>query len=310
MRPTQKRIARAITQGWGLVALMVATATGAQGQETAATAPATFPLWPDGLPATTSPGSGPPPTLTLYRPPAARATGAAVVVCPGGGYQTLADHEGKPIAEWLNGLGITAVVLRYRLGPLNHHPAMLQDAAQAIRTTRAKANDWGVDPGRVAIIGFSAEGHLASTVGTHFDAGNPDAANPIDRQSSRPDRLLLIYPVISLREGITHAGSRRNLLGADPAPDLIDSLSNETQVRADTPPTFLVHTADDAVVNAEHSMLFALALQRAKVPVELHVFEHGRHGLGLARGGDLPYAEWTGLCERWLGGQGFLKAQP
>ena len=269
----------------------------------------TIPLWPAGPPGMKDDAPGPRPSLTLYQPAPSKATGAAIVVCPGGGYQGLADHEGRPIAEWLNGLGITAVVLRYRLGPANHHPAMLDDAARAIRQTRANAREWRVDPARVGIIGFSAGGHLAATVGTHFSPGDPTAPDPVDRLSSRPDRLLLVYPGVSMREGITHLGSRRNLLGTDPPPDLVASLSNETQVRADTPPTFLVHTADDDIVSAENSLLFALALQRARVPVELHQFEKGPHGFGLGESGR-PYAEWTALAAKWLDGQGFLKVGP
>ena len=316
----RRRLIRIGCRFAGLVALLLGQVASTPGQEqgqgkdqderTASPPPLTVPLWPAGPPGEPPVSSGSPPSLTLYRPSPARASGAAVVVCPGGGYGMLADHEGRPIAEWLNSLGITAVVLRYRLGPTHHHPAMLEDAARAIRTTRAQAREWGIDPGRVAIIGFSAGGHLASTAGTHFDPGNPTAADPVDRASSRPDRMMLIYPVISMTPEITHAGSRRNLLGADPTPDLVQSLSSELQVKADTPPTFLLHTSADTVVGAENSLLFALALRKAKVPVELHVFEKGRHGLGLGRDSDLPYAEWTGLCARWLAGQGFLKPTP
>ena len=304
-------LSRAGLAGWCWLPVALVTASSAVGQDQSGSVPSPqmMPLWADGAPSDLPADSGPAPTLTLYRPAPGKASGGAVVVCPGGGYQGLADHEGKPIAEWFNRMGITAVVLRYRLGPKNHHPAMLQDAARAIRTTRANAKAWGIDPGRVAIIGFSAGGHLASTAGTHFDAGNPAASDPIDRESSRPDRLLLIYPVISMREGITHSGSRRNLLGTDPDPDLVDSLSNETQVTNETPPTFLVHTAGDNVVPAENSLLFALALRQAKVPVEFHLFEKGHHGLGLGPDG-MPYSEWKQLAVRWLGAQGWLQARP
>ncbi len=270
--------------------------------------PLTIPLRP-GVP---TGASGPAPTLTLYRPSADRASGAAMVVCPGGGYGGLAEHEGKPIAEWFNSLGITAVVLKYRLGPQNHHPAMLDDASRAIRTTRANATAWGIDPRRVGIIGFSAGGHLAATAATHFDAGDPTASDPIDRLSSRPDRLILLYPVISMRAGITHNGSRQNLLGPDPSPELVDLLSNETQVKADTSPAFIVHTDADEVVLAENSLLFVMALRQAHVPVEFHLFEKGAHGLGLGQGRNagLPYSEWTQLCAKWLNAQGFLKSRP
>jgi acetyl esterase/lipase len=191
------------------------------------------------------------PTLTIWLPPPEAATGSAVVVCPGGGYQMLAsDHEGKQVAEWLNSLGIAAFVLKYRLGPRYHHPAMLQDAMRAIRTVRAKASQWKLDPHRIAILGFSAGGHLASTAGSHFQAGRPDADDPVERVSSRPDRMILVYPVISLEPPFGHRGSRKNLLGADPAPELVQSLSNERQVTSDTPPTFLAHTNADKGVPA------------------------------------------------------------
>lgn len=295
---------------WGvLVLLSSGSGNPARAQAARSPAPITYTLWSDGPPGVPLDAPGPRPTLTLHRPPPGTGNGSAVVVCPGGGYQSLASHEADPIAEWLNSLGITAVVLRYRLGPANHHPAMLEDAARAIRTTRANAQIWQIDPGRVAILGFSAGGHLASTAGTHFDAGNPTAADPVDRVSSRPDRMILIYPVISMQEPATHAGSRRNLLGEHPAPELVASLSNETQVRADTPPTFLAHTDEDTVVPAENPIQFALALRQAKVPVELHLFEKGRHGLGVGRN-NLPFDEWPHLCERWLAGQGFLQARP
>ena len=274
-----------------------------------APAPVTSPLWPDAPPGVPLAGPGTRPTLTLHQPPPARATGAVVVVCPGGGYQVLAAHEADPIAAWLNNLGITAVVLRYRLGPVWRHPAMLDDAARAIRTTRANAALWQVDPHRVAILGFSAGGHLAATAGTHFDAGTADAPDPIDRQSSRPDRLILVYPVVSMREPMTHAGSKRNLLGANPPAALVENLSNETQVKGDTPPTFLVQTNADTVVPAENSLLFIMALRRANVPVEFHLFEQGRHGLGLGSPGS-AFAEWPRLCARWLDAQGFTRAKP
>jgi acetyl esterase/lipase len=264
------------------------------------------PLWPEGAPG--AKGNDPKldvPTITLYRP-ASQATGASVVICPGGGYGGLAmSYEGVDVARWLNGFGVTGVVLQYRLAPRYHHPAMLDDAARAIRTVRARANEWGLDPKRVAILGFSAGGHLASTAGTHFDAGKPDAADPVERQSSRPDRLILIYPVIALATPFGHAGTKRNLLGDDPPAGLVASLSNETQVTKDTPPTFLVHTDGDTAVPAENSLLFAMALRKAHVPLELHVFEKGRHGLGLG-GGDAAFAAWPKLCEAWLRVQGFV----
>lgn len=264
-----------------------------------------FPLWPDGPPGVAKDAPGTRPTLTLYQPSAEKATGAVVVICPGGGYGGLAAHEGQPITEWLNGLGVSAVVLKYRLAPRYHHPAMLEDAARAIRTVRAHAKDWKIDPKRVGVLGFSAGGHLASTIATHFDAGRPDATDPVERLSSRPDRAILIYPVISLVTPYTHGGSKQNLLGQNPPNGLAESLSSELQVTPETPPTFLAHTDQDQAVPPENSLLFALALRKAKVPVELHVFEKGQHGLGLGRPG-FAFSEWPQLCARWLDGQGFL----
>ncbi len=272
-------------------------------------------LWPEGAPG--AKGTDPDkdvPSMQVYKAPADRATGSSVVVCPGGGYGGLAsDHEGKQVAEWLNSIGVSAFVLKYRLGPRYHHPAMLNDVSRAVRTVRARAGEWGLDPRRVAVMGFSAGGHLASTIGTHFDAGKPDASDPIERQSSRPDRLILVYPVVALATPYAHGGSARNLLGEHPTRAQLESLSNEMQVTRDTPPTFLAHTNADKGVLAENSMLFALALRKAGVPVELHLFERGQHGLGLGTGskqhriGPEPaFQAWPRLCETWLKGQGFL----
>jgi acetyl esterase/lipase len=272
-------------------------------------------LWPGGAPG--AKGSDPDldvPKLTAWLPKPETATGAAVVVCPGGGYGMLAvDHEGRQVAEWLNSLGVAAFVLKYRLGPRYHHPAMLQDAARAIRTVRARGQTWNVDPKKIAILGFSAGGHLASTAGTHFDAGKPSAEDPIERVSSRPDRMILVYPVIALATPFGHSGSRTNLLGDHPSEELVRSLSNETQVTPETPPTFLAHTNEDTGVPPENSMLFVMALRKAKVPVEFHLFEKGQHGLGLGGGarqfgiGPNPaFQEWPKLCATWLKGQGFL----
>jgi acetyl esterase/lipase len=277
-----------------------------------------IPLWPDGTPGVK--GTDPDkdvPTLTIWLPAPEKATGSAVVVCPGGGYGMLAvEHEGKQVAEWLNSLGIAAFVLKYRLGPRNHHPAMLKDAGRAIRTVRSGASKWGLDPHRIAIIGFSAGGHLASTAATHFDAGKPDAPDPIERVSSRPDRAILVYPVIALATPYGHSGSLKNLLGENPDKELVESLSNERQVTKDTPPTFLAHTNADTGVVPENSILFALALRKAGVPVELHLFERGQHGLGLGGGSaqfkikpDPAFQAWPKLCETWLKNQGFLDAK-
>jgi acetyl esterase/lipase len=243
------------------------------------------------------------PDLTPYLPSKDKATGAAIVICPGGAYGHLADSEGRPVAEWLNSLGITAFVLKYRLGPRYHHPVPLQDAARAVRTVRARAAEWGLDPARIGILGFSAGGHLASTLGTHFDAGQSDAADPIERVSSRPDLMVLVYPVITMRE-FTHAGSKRNLLGTQPSSELVGLLSNEEHVTKETPPTFLVHTMTDPGVRVENSMMFATALRSAGVPFEFHLYERGPHGFGLAAN-DPILSTWPGRCADWLRLHGF-----
>ncbi|WP_435016327.1 alpha/beta hydrolase [Tundrisphaera sp. TA3] len=284
--------------------LLVGAAMARAGEMPAVEGP--MPLWPDGPPGVAKDDKRTLPTLTLYRPDPDKATGAAIVICPGGGYGGLADHEGKPIAEWARGLGLTAVVLKYRLGPAFRHPAMLEDAARAIRTVRSHAEDWKIDPKRVAVLGFSAGGHLASTIATHFDAGRPDSPDPVERLSSRPDRAILVYPVIAMATPYGHAGSKKNLLGDNPPADLVASLSNELQVTRDTPPTFMAHTDQDTAVPPENALLFALALRKARVPLELHIFEQGRHGLGLGPK-EMPFSEWPGLCARWLDAQGFLK---
>jgi acetyl esterase/lipase len=219
-----------------------------------------------------------------------------------------ADHEGKQIAEWLNSLGVSAFVLQYRLGERYRHPAPLQDAQRAIRLVRSRAKEWSVDPRRIGILGFSAGGHLASTAATHFDDGRPDAADPVEREGSRPDFAVLCYAVISLEDPPAHSGSRR-YLGDPPDPALVELLSNEKQVTARTPPTFLWSTGDDASVPVQNSLLFFEALRKAGVAGELHVFPHGKHGLGLAPG-DPAVSQWPRLCAVWMEGLGLLKKQP
>jgi acetyl esterase/lipase len=267
-----------------------------------------LPLWPGGAPGALGTNAADIPTLTVYLPNATNATGAAMVICPGGAYAGLAAHEGRDYALWLNQPGVAAFVLKYRLGSNGYrHPAMLQDAARAVRLVRSRADDWGIDPRRVGIMGSSAGGHLASTLLTHFDAGNPKAEDPVDRQSSRPDLGILCYPVITMGE-YTHRGSRKNLLGANPSPELVKLLSNELQVTRDTPPCFIWQTFEDATVPVENSLLFAGALRRAGVPFDLHIYQHGGHGLGLAD--QPPFAHphpWAGDCLFWLKGRGFVK---
>jgi acetyl esterase/lipase len=247
------------------------------------------------------------PGVYIYRP--AKPNGAAVVICPGGGYGGLAmDHEGKQIGEWLNTHGITGVILKYRLGAKYGHPIPLTDAQRAIRYVRAKADDLKIDPHRVGILGFSAGGHLASTAGTHFDAGVKDAKDPVDQLSCRPDFMVLLYPVITFSDSYTHKGSRTNLLGKNPDPKLIELLSNEKQVTKDTPPTFLAHTNEDSGVRPENSVLFYLALKKNNVPAELHIYEKGQHGLGLGKK-DTPFATWPDRCIAWMNGRGLLESK-
>ncbi len=258
-------------------------------------------LWPHGAPLAVGETDEDIPAITPYlvegdnRP--------AIVVCPGGGYGMRADHEGDPIARWLNGLGISAFVLRYRVAPYQY-PCALMDAQRALRYVRSEADFFRIDPKRVGLLGFSAGGHLTANAGTSYDAGNAEAADHIDRESCRPDLLVLCYPVITLTDPFTHTGSRDNLLGKNAEQSRIEEMSNERNVTADTPPTFLWHTSDDGAVPVENSMLFAAALSKHKVPFDLHVYAHGRHGLGLAN--DQPHAVgWTDACASWLELQGF-----
>lgn len=265
----------------------------------------TISLWPEGqVPGALGLDAQDAPTLTPYLPEGG-GNGAAIIVCPGGGYGHLADHEGGPVAIWLNSLGVTAFVLRYRLGPRYQHPAPLTDAQRAVRTVRSRAFEWGIDPARIGILGFSAGGHLASTTATHFDGGDATVPDPVEQVSSRPDVAVLVYPVITLTERNAHLGSRRNLLGESPDASLIDLLSNETQVTPETPPTFLVHSVDDRAVVIENSLEFALALSANRVPFAMQVYEHGGHGYGL--GGDDPVlSAWPRECGAWLKARGFL----
>lgn len=259
-------------------------------------------LWPEGAPYAQGKDKEDCPAITPYLVEQGVSPGPAVIVLPGGGYGFRADHEGEPVARWLNTLGITAFVLDYRVSPYRH-PAPLEDAQRALRYVRSRAVEWKIDPARLGILGFSAGGHLASSAGTHYDAGHADSPDPVERESSRPDFMVLCYPVISLGE-YRHDGSRVNLLGSEPSEVDVALLSNELQVTPDTPPAFLWHTSDDQAVPVENALLFAGALSRNKVPFELHTFQSGPHGLGLAL--EHPEAQtWTKLCARWLKRNGF-----
>jgi acetyl esterase/lipase len=296
---------------WLLVAALVVTVPlgggtiSAQAKPNINAEPETVLLWPDGAPGALGSDDVDRPQLTIFR--ARQPSGAAIIVAPGGGYGNLAsNHEGRQVANLLNAAGVTAFVLKYRLGPKYRHPIELGDAQRAIRLVRARAKELGVAPDRIGMMGFSAGGHLAATAGTHFDAGWPDAADPIDRLSSRPDFLILAYPVVSFDPAIAHAGSVRNLLGDKPDPKLIEDLSNDLRITPDTPPTFLFHTNADTGVVPENSVRFYLGLRRAKVPAELHIFENGPHGVGLALG-DPALSAWPTLLTNWLRGRGLTK---
>ncbi len=240
------------------------------------------------------------PRLTPYLP--AGAARGVVIVCPGGGYRMLAPHEGEPIARWLNGLGIAAFVLEYRVAP-HRHPVPLGDVQRAIRLVRSRASEWGLVGQPLGVLGFSAGGHLTASAGVFGDEGDAGSADPVARMSSRADALVLCYAVISFNRA-RHQGSIENLLGPDATDAQIAALSLETLVTPATPPTFLWHTADDEKVPVENSLLFASALGRAGVPFALHVYPHGRHGLGLATD-DPVVGSWTALCASWLATVGF-----
>jgi acetyl esterase/lipase len=270
-----------------------------------------FPLWPDGAPGAMGTAEKDLPTLTPYLPEPAKSTGAAIVICPGGGYGGLASHEGVDYARFLNEQGIAGFVLKYRLGSSGYrHPVMLQDAARAVRIVRAQAAQWKLDPHRIGIMGSSAGGHLASTLLTHFDAGQADATDSIERQSSRPDLGILCYAVITMGE-FTHEGSKHNLLGNNPSPELIRDLSNELQVTKDTPPCFIWHTWEDTAVPVENSLHFAEALRKAAVPFDLHIYQNGGHGLGLGSRQWDPTKRhpWTLDLAVWLKVQGISRTE-
>ncbi len=275
-------------------------------------------LWPKGAPHAIGEEERDKPSISVYLAPAGKANGAAVVVCPGGGYGFLAaGHEGHDVATWWNGQGVHAFVLRYRIAPRYRQPCPMLDVQRAIRTVRARAAEWKVEPSKIGVMGFSAGGHLASTAVTRFDDGKADAEDPVERASSRPDWGVLVYPVIAFGEPFTHKGSQKNLLGdkADDA-DLVKFYSSEKQVTAHTPPCFLVHTTEDRGVPSENSVVFYQALVRAKVPAELHIYEKGQHGFGLGRGDargvgpkapDAVLSTWPDRLTAWLQVRGVLR---
>ena len=240
------------------------------------------------------------PTLAAYLPAKGKATGAAVVICPGGGYgAVMMSYEGRDVAKWFAERGVAGYVLRYRLGPRYHHPVPLHDLQRALRQVKARAKADGVDPARVGVMGFSAGGHLASCAATMFDKGDPKAADPVERLGCRPAFAILAYPVIDLGGKFGHAGSRRNLLGDKPAAALARSLSTQQRVSKDTPPVFLFHTREDKAVPVENSELFAAACKKAGVPCELMILDKGRHGVGLG-GKDPELSKWPRRMMQWL----------
>jgi acetyl esterase/lipase len=259
-----------------------------------------LPLWPNGAPGAQGTDDKDIPTITVYLPRSTPAGMTAVIVAPGGGYVNLAmNHEGRQVASYMNSQGVIAFVLKYRLGPKYHHPIELGDAQRAIRTLRANAAAWRINPDRIGIMGFSAGGHLAMSASTHFETGKADAADPIDRVSSRPDFSILGYPVISLVAPWTHKGSRNALLGPDADATLAKSLSGEESVTKDTPPTFIFQTNADTTVPAENATYYYLALRKSGVPAEMHIFEKGPHGVGLAMD-DPALSEWSKLLTNWM----------
>lgn len=288
-----------------VLGLLLVTAPGALAQEGSRMVPV-IPLWPDGAPGAAGTEDADRPSLTIYLPAKQQASGTGILVCPGGGYARQAmDHEGHQVARLLTSHGIAAFILQYRVGPRYHHPAMLQDVLEAMRTVRRRAAEFDVRPDRIGVLGFSAGGHLASTAATMFDAPEGMASSG-DATSARPDFAVLAYPVIVMGdERVTHHGSQQHLLGDTPAPELIARLSTERRVTPRTPPTFLFHTTEDASVPVENSLRFYQALVAAGVPAELHVFERGAHGVGLAPH-DPALRQWPDLLFTWMRVRGLL----
>jgi acetyl esterase/lipase len=276
-----------------------------------------IPLWPEGVPGAI-PGGGPEvlesegrisnvhePSLTPYLALPGARPATAVVVCPGGGYNRLAaDHEGRAVAGWLNSIGVSAFVLKYRLKEYGH-PAPLRDVLRAVRLLRSGADRWGIAPDRIGVLGFSAGGHLAASAGTLFGDADGRTGAALDAVSARPDFMVLIYPVIRLIAPYSHTGSGRSLLGADATPEMLERYSLDTRVTKDTPPAFLVHGGTDTAVPPENSAVFYLALRKAGVPAELHLYREGAHGIGL-RPGHGPMSDWPKRCAEWLTAKGLI----
>lgn len=258
-------------------------------------------LWPAGAPGALGEEAKDKPQIMVYLPQGEVKTDCAVVVCPGGGYGGLAmNHEGKQIADWFNSFGVAAFVLDYRhRGKGYGQPAPLQDVLRAVRTVRTNAADWGINPAKIGVMGFSAGGHLASTAATKFTEGDANAADPVEKASSRPDFAILCYPVIAFGETYNHKGSMKNLLGENPPQELIDSYASHKLVTDKAPPTFIFQTDEDGAVPAENAVAFYLGLRKAKVPAEMHIYRVGNHGLGLAKT-VIGTETWPELCRLWM----------
>lgn len=268
--------------------------------------PQTIPLWQARAPGAVGDAPEDIPTLTIYMPPNTAGPMTAVIVAPGGGYRTLSmNKEGRIPANYLNSLGIAAFVLKYRLGPKYKHPIELGDMQRAVRMVRSRAAEWRIAPDRIGVMGFSAGGHLASHASTQFDGGSATETDEVDRASSRPDFAILGYPVITLSEPWTHQGSRTMLLGDKPDNALLRRLSTDTLVTAQTPPTFLFHTNADTAVPVENSIFYFLALRKAGVPAEMHIFKDGAHGVGMPMN-DTILSEWPKVLANWLRASRFL----
>jgi acetyl esterase/lipase len=293
---------------WGVLGMVMLGVVWASGQIAAAPVVLhgkTMLLWPGGAPGAVGDAEEDKPTLTVYLPTGPNVTKTGVVVAPGGSYTHLSMiKEGEDIALWLNAHGVAAFVLKYRLGPKYRNPIELGDAQRAIRTVRANAAEYGVAVDHVGMFGFSAGGHLTASAGTKFDWGNAAASDPIERQGSRPDFMILAYPVITMIEPLAHGASKLNLLGENPDPALLQSMSMELQVTKDTPPTFIFVTTEDKTVPVLNSVIFYEALVKAGVPAELHIFQHGAHGAGLAAKNP-QLSVWTELLIKWMRERGY-----
>lgn len=280
--------------------------------------PLVIPLWPEGVPGAKDIGperaregerysNVSEPTLMVCPPAVDRPNGTAVIIAPGGGYSFMSyAREGVQYANWLSTLGVTSFILKYRAAEFGH-PAPLQDVLRAVRLVRSRAAEFKINPARIGVMGSSAGGHLAASAGTLFDHPAGRTGAPLDATSARPDFLILMYPVITMDDPAAHAGSRQNLLGSNPSPDLLKLLSVEKQVSPSTPPTLLIHTQEDQAVPVENSILFYQALTRAKVPAEMYLFEHGSHGMGFKDGFGTA-SDWPARAAEWLRNRGLLTA--